>query len=50
MASAGAPPPTYGNALAGGFSLNARWACMPLVIQVGGKRRRVRFGIGRHCR
>ena len=43
------PPPTYWNAFAGGFSLNTRSACVPLVFQVGQERRTVRFGVGRHC-
>jgi hypothetical protein len=43
------PPPTYWNAFAGGFSLSAP-ACVPLVIQVGGQSRTVRFGVGRRCR
>jgi hypothetical protein len=45
-----APPPTFWNAYAGGFSLNEASACVPLVISVGGQSRTVRFGIGRHCR
>lgn len=43
------PPPTYWNAFAGGFSLSAP-ACVPLVIQVAGQRRTVRFGVGHRCR
>jgi hypothetical protein len=43
------PPPTFWNGFAGGFSLNERSACVPLVIQVGKRSRTVRFGIGRRC-
>jgi hypothetical protein len=43
------PPPTYWSGFAGGFYLNARSACVPLIFQVGEKSTTVRFGIGRRC-
>jgi hypothetical protein len=42
-------PPGVWNAYAGGFLLRSRGACVPLVFQVGGERRIVRFGIGVRC-
>jgi hypothetical protein len=39
----------FWNAFAGGFLLNARSACLPLVIQVGNQRTTVRIGIGGRC-
>jgi len=44
--------PQYGsnwNAYAGGFLLNSRSACMPLVIRVGQRTATARFGVGRRC-
>jgi hypothetical protein len=37
------------NAYAGGFLLKSRGACVPLVFEVGGERRVVRFGIRVPC-
>ena len=37
------------NAYAGGFFLRSRGACVPLVFQVGRRRRTVEFGIDRKC-
>jgi hypothetical protein len=34
---------------AGGFLLRSRSACVPLVFQVAGRTRTVRFGLGRRC-
>lgn len=38
-----------GNAYAGGFHLRTRSACVPLIVRVGQRTQRVRFGIGRRC-
>jgi hypothetical protein len=37
------------NAYAGGFLLNTRGDCVPLVFQVGRDRQVVRFGVGARC-
>lgn len=42
-------PPNVWNAYAGGFFLRSRGACVPLVFQVGRRRRTVDFGIHRRC-
>jgi hypothetical protein len=42
-------PPNVWNAYAGGFFLRSRGACVPLLFQVGTRRRTVRFGIDRKC-
>jgi hypothetical protein len=48
---AGCPSPAnVWNAYAGGFFLRSRGACVPLVFQVGQRRRTVGFGIDRRCR
>jgi hypothetical protein len=43
-------PPNVWNAYAGGFALSSHGACVPLVFQVGQRRKLVRFGIDRRCR
>jgi hypothetical protein len=42
-------PPGVWNGYAGGFLLSSRGACVPLVFQVGQRRKLVRFGIDRRC-
>ena len=42
-------PANVWNAYAGGFFLRSRGACVPLVFQVGRRRRTVAFGIDRRC-
>jgi hypothetical protein len=42
-------PPNVWNAYAGGFLLSSHGACVPLVFQVGQRRKLVRFGIDRRC-
>jgi hypothetical protein len=42
-------PPKVWNAYAGGFYLRSRSACVPLIFQVGQRRKTVRFGLGRRC-
>jgi hypothetical protein len=42
-------PPDVWNAYAGGFLLESRSACVPLVFQVGRARSVVRFGVGVRC-
>jgi hypothetical protein len=42
-------PSNVWNAYAGGFFLRSRGACVPLVFQVGQRRKLVRFGIDRRC-
>jgi hypothetical protein len=42
-------PPNVWNAYAGGFLLSSRGACVPLVFQVGQRKKLVRFGIDRRC-
>jgi hypothetical protein len=42
-------PPKVWNAYAGGFFMRSRGACIPLVFQVGRRRRLVRFGIDHRC-
>jgi hypothetical protein len=42
-------PANVWNAYAGGFFLRSRGACVPLVFQVGRRRRTVEFGIDRTC-
>jgi hypothetical protein len=37
------------NGYAGGFYLQARSACVPLIVRVGARTATVRFGIGRRC-
>jgi hypothetical protein len=37
------------NGYAGGFYLQARSACIPLIVRVGARTAIVRFGIGRRC-
>jgi hypothetical protein len=44
-----APPPTYLNGYVGGFFLSTRTACVPLIVQVGGRRATVLTGIARRC-
>jgi hypothetical protein len=42
-------PPNVWNAYAGGFFMRAHGACIPLIFQVGHRRKLVRFGIDRRC-
>lgn len=42
-------PPNVWNAYAGGFLLSSRGACVPLVFEVGQRRKLVHFGIDRRC-
>ena len=40
---------TSGAAYAGGFLLRAKAACVPLLVTVGARSARVRFGLGQKC-
>jgi hypothetical protein len=42
-------PPNEWHAYAGGFFMRSHGACIPLVFQVGQRRKLVRFGIDRRC-
>jgi hypothetical protein len=42
-------PPNVWNAYAGGFFMRSHGACVPLVFQVGERRKLVRFGIDHRC-
>jgi hypothetical protein len=42
-------PPNVWNHYPGGFFLSSHGACVPLVFQVGQRRKLVRFGIDRRC-
>jgi hypothetical protein len=42
-------PPNTWNAYAGGFFMRSHGACIPLVFEVGQRRKLVRFGIDRRC-
>jgi hypothetical protein len=49
LISACPSPPNVWNAYAGGFFMRSHGACIPLVFQVGDRRKVVRFGIDRRC-
>ena len=40
---------TVGHSYAGGFYLRARAACVPILFEVGARKRTVRFGVGHRC-
>jgi hypothetical protein len=42
-------PPNVWNAYAGGFFMRTHGACIPLIFQVGDRRRLVHFGIDHRC-